>query len=213
MGIRKESLKKPQRTNHEFFITESGPPGKNKIMSALRSLLENKEFSTITTSEIAGKAGVTEALIYKYFPDKRGLLNQVLAEYMKGFISNMNQQLQGATGALNKLATVIEAHLRMYADNRVFGRILIIEVRNHNDYFNSEAYSIVREYAGAIRAIVKEGQENGEISADVDSDVIVRIILGAIEHASLPWVLFSARMDPVAIASQLHRILVRGLVV
>ena len=54
------------------------PPGRIKIADALRGLLEQKEFNAITTAEIARSAGVTEALIYKYFKDKRDLLHQVL---------------------------------------------------------------------------------------------------------------------------------------
>ncbi len=41
------------------------PPGKVKIMEALKVLLEQKEFASITTSELAATAGVTEGLIYK----------------------------------------------------------------------------------------------------------------------------------------------------
>ena len=55
------------------------PPGQIKIIQALNLLLEEKEFGAITTAEIAKTAGVTEALIYKYFKDKRDLLHQVLA--------------------------------------------------------------------------------------------------------------------------------------
>jgi len=51
------------------------PPGRVKITEALKSLLEEKEFGAITTAEIAKNAGVTEALIYKYFKDKRDLQN------------------------------------------------------------------------------------------------------------------------------------------
>ena len=61
------------------------PPGRIKIADALRSLLETKDFSAITTAEIAKHAGVTEALIYKYFKDKRDLLHQVLAEYIERY--------------------------------------------------------------------------------------------------------------------------------
>ena len=50
---------------------KSAPPGRIKIMQALKLLLERKEFSAVTTAEIAKQAGVTEALIYKYFKDKR----------------------------------------------------------------------------------------------------------------------------------------------
>ena len=38
------------------------PPGRIKIVQALKSLLEAREFSAITTAEIARSAGVTEAL-------------------------------------------------------------------------------------------------------------------------------------------------------
>ncbi len=43
------------------------PPGRLKITQALKTLLEHKEFNGITTAEISRRAGVTEALIYKYF--------------------------------------------------------------------------------------------------------------------------------------------------
>ena len=61
------------------------PPGRIKIVNALISLLEQKEFGAITTAEIAKNAGVTEALIYKYFKDKRDLLHKVLLEYLEQF--------------------------------------------------------------------------------------------------------------------------------
>jgi AcrR family transcriptional regulator len=179
-------------------------------MAALKALLECKEFSAITTAQIADKAGVTEALIYKYFSDKRGLLHQLLADYMERFLLNLDLELSGVTGALNKLSALINAHLKMYSDNRVFARILIIEVRNHGDYFNSEAYNVVRGYAGLIRAIIQEGQDSGEIRSDVSPDMITRIVLGAIEHAALPWALFSVKMNHHDIRAQLDRIFIRG---
>ena len=110
-------------------------PGKTKIMAALRSLLEDKEFVSVTTAEIARTAGVTEALIYKYFHDKRDLLHQVLAEYLGVMIVRAEMDVRGIKGALHQLRKLIWSHVNMYADNRVFARILLIEVRNHPDYF------------------------------------------------------------------------------
>ena len=46
-------------------------PGYIKIVGALKLLLKEKEFNAITWAEIARTAGVNEALIYKYFHDKR----------------------------------------------------------------------------------------------------------------------------------------------
>ncbi len=67
---------------------KSLPPGRIKITQALKLLLERKEFGAVTTAEIAKQAGVTEALIYKYFKDKRDLLHQVLREYLEQYQDN-----------------------------------------------------------------------------------------------------------------------------
>ncbi len=111
------------------------PPGRIKITRALKSLLEKKEFNAITTAEIAKKAGVTDALIYKYFKDKRDLLHQVLSEYLEEYRTQITLDLKGIKGTLNKLRKLIWSHINVYATNRVFARILLIEVRNYPDYY------------------------------------------------------------------------------
>ena len=69
--------------------------------------MEKKEFSAITTSQIAKTAGVTEALIYKYFKDKRDLLHEVLREYLEPFVAQMKSEIKDISGAKNKLKKLI----------------------------------------------------------------------------------------------------------
>jgi AcrR family transcriptional regulator len=166
-------------------------PGKTKIMAALRSLLEDKEFVSVTTAEIARTAGVTEALIYKYFHDKRDLLHQVLAEYLGVMIARAEMDVRGIKGALHQLRKLIWSHVNMYADNRVFARILLIEVRNHPDYFHSDAYRMVKYYTNFLLALIEKGVEEGPIRNDIPATAIRQTILGAIEHACLPAVIFN----------------------
>jgi DNA-binding transcriptional regulator YbjK len=61
----------------------STAPGYIKIVGALKLLLKEKEFNAITWAEIARTAGVNEALIYKYFHDKRNLLYRSFASSWK----------------------------------------------------------------------------------------------------------------------------------
>jgi len=89
------------------------PPGRIKIADALRVLLETKDFGAITTSEIAKSAGVTEALIYKYFKGKRDLLYQLLSEYLEHYDVQVERDLKGIKGALNKLRKLIWSHINV----------------------------------------------------------------------------------------------------
>jgi AcrR family transcriptional regulator len=187
------------------------PPGRLKIMAALRSLLGEKEFVSITIAEIAKTAGVTEALIYKYFNDKRDLLHQVLAEYLAYFVNKLDEELRTAQGPVEKLRRLIFHHVGMYADDRIFARILLVEVRNYSDYFNSPAYATVQRYAQMVLEIIKQGMDEGSIRRDVPPESIREVIMGGIEHACLARVIFNKDIDPETAAHQLYQIIFQGI--
>jgi len=188
------------------------PPGRIKIADALRTLLEQKEFNAITTAEIARQAGVTEALIYKYFKDKRDLLHQVLSEYLEQYSLRVQDDLRGIKGALNKLRKLIWSHINVYATNRVFARILLIEARNHSDYYRSDTYELVRAYSDAVLAILSEGVASGEIRDDISIKLIRQIILGSIEQVCLTGITFERGIDPDELTEQICEIVFRGIV-
>ena len=164
------------------FLDKPHPPGKAKIMAALRTLLGEKEFVSITISDIARNAGVTEALIYKYFKDKRDLLHQVLAEYLNFYITGTENEVRAIKGPLNQLRKLIWSHINMYDSNRVFARILLLEVRNYADYFLSDAYQMVKRYTDFLLAVIEEGMKDGSIRRDIPAVAIRQLILGGIEH-------------------------------
>ena len=189
------------------------PPGRIKIVEALKSLLETKEFSAITTAEIAGSAGVTEALIYKYFKDKRDLLHQVLGEYLEQYRAQMGHDLKGIKGSLNKLRKLIWSHINVYATNRVFAKVLLIEVRNYPDYYKSETYSRVKEYSNIVLQIIEEGVADGEIRKDVPARLIRHSILGSIEQVCLSGITFDKKIDSDVLTDQICEVIFKGIAI
>ena len=187
------------------------PPGRIKIAEALRGLLEQKEFNAITTAEIARSAGVTEALIYKYFKDKRDLLHQVLVEYLERYHVRVREDLRGIQGALNKLRKLIWSHIHVYATNRVFARILLIEVRNHKDYYKSETYERVKIYSSTVLDILEEGVAQREIRDDISIKLARQVILGSIEQACLTGITFNREIDPDTLTDAICDIVFKGI--
>ncbi len=187
------------------------PPGKTKIINAMRILLEDRNFSTITISDIAVTAGVTEGLIYKYFKDKRQLLHHVLKEHYEYFLCQIDRDLNGVSGALNKLAKVIWSSIDRYANHRVFARIILLEVRNSDEYFQSEAYALVRQFNKILLDIIKEGVESGEIRRDIPPSLIRHTIFGTIEHACLNRVIFNEKVSTDQTAEQITHLILNGI--
>ncbi|MCD6585129.1 MAG: TetR/AcrR family transcriptional regulator [Desulfobacteraceae bacterium] len=191
---------------------KSLPPSRQKIANALKLLLKEKDFNSITTAEISRVAGVNEALIYRHFKDKRGLLHAVLSEYLDEFVSNLIFDLKGIKGAINKIRKFVWATIHYYDADRVFSKILLLEVRNFPGYFESETYQIIKYYADFLMKIIQEGIKSGEIRDDIVPSNIRQFILGSIEHYCLPALIYNHKIDCDALADNLCEILFVGII-
>jgi len=196
-----------KRTHLPAAEVLSQPPGRGKIVEALKSLLREKEFNAITWNEIAKTAGVTEGLIYKYFGDRRNLLFQVLKEYLELYLQRTQRDVKGVEGSINQLRKLIWSTIDFYSSDLVFAKILLLEVRNLPNYFESDTYLLVKNYSRWVLGIIKEGVEQGEIRDDIPPEHVRDSLLGAIEHLCLPGVIFRQERDPDELARSLCTIL------
>src|SRR6056297_915855 len=166
-------MNKPEKKDPDTPLPK--PSGRIKLANALRNLLAKKDFSSITTAEISKTSGVNEALIYRYFGDKRGLLHAVLSEYLENFAEKVDWGLKGIEGAENKLRKFIWSSIYFYDQDRVFSKILLLEVRNYPGYFSSETYEIVKHYSNLLLAVIQAGMEKKEIRSDVKASSVRQV--------------------------------------
>ena len=205
------SVKKTGAKNRGRPKSSDDPAGYTKIMEAVKTLLAEKGFQDITWGEIARAAGVSEALIYQYFKTRQGLLYSVLAEYLKNFKSLIWNKLDEADGALNQVGALIYGLLSVYGGNRVFARILLLEVRSSQDYFESEAYALTREFGVKYLTTLEEGVKSGEIRADIPPTRMRQVLLGGVEHAILPYVIFQRSVDIDRLAGEITPLLIDAI--
>ena len=83
------------------------------LISCAANLFAAKGFKGTTTKEIAKAAGVSEALVFKYFPTKRALYTAILAE----------------KAPLSELLSAVEEFARKRDDHRVFTLIASYRIR------------------------------------------------------------------------------------
>jgi AcrR family transcriptional regulator len=173
--------------------------------------LKKKNFDVITWAEIANTAGVNEALIYKYFKDKRNLLHYVLRKYCADFVKILRKDLDNTKGTFNKIKTFISSTLNYYQETPVFAKILIIEIRNFPAFFTGETYELIREYADILLDILEEGVKRGEIRSDISPRHIRQIIIGAIEHLCLPKIIFGNKIKTKEYTEEICKLVFDGI--
>ena len=192
-------------------MTKHHPPGKTKILNALSRLLEQKNFNAITTANIAREAGVTEGLIYKYFKDKKDLLFELLGENITIFHQLLTAKINKKETAVEKLKVFIITTIKAYLKNRVFGRILLLEVRNSPEYFQSNAHATMMSIETSIHEIINQGMARGEIKKTIDSHALLKVMVGSIEHACLDAIIFNQEINVPGVTDQINDILFKGV--
>jgi len=181
-------------------VKKKQPPGKVKILSALSTLLETTDFVSIKIADIARTAGVTEPLIYKYFKDKRDVLYNLLQEYLESSLESLEDHLNKFDGTLNKIREFIYGFIHTYNNDRVIARVILLEVRNASDYYESKSYVILKQYNNLIFSVLEEGVQNGEIRDDIPIIHIGHLIFGTIDRSCLSPVIFNRPFDADATA-------------
>ena len=199
------------KTNTEIFANSPGPPARRNFIDALRRLLEDRVFNSITTAEIARAAKANEALIYRYFGNKRGLLHAVLDEYLNDALIQINHNLGHINDPIEKLKSLIRDTFEIYNQHRVFAQIILVEVRNFPDYFNSQTYNVVKRYARLYFDIIQEGINCDRIRSDIPPAYIRDIIIGALEHMVMPSVIFEKTIQPQVYTDKLCQVILAGI--
>src|SRR5687767_6676485 len=168
--------------------TPNGEGKRERILDAAVKVFAAKGFYDAKVSQIAAAAGVADGTIYLYFKSKDELLISLFEDRMDMVLATLREALCAGGGALAKLRRVIELHLELIEKNPEMGEVITVELRQSSkfirDYDNPKFAEFLRLIAGAVA----EGQQRGELRADVDPALTARALFGALDEISLAWI-------------------------
>ena len=163
------------------------------LIVAAASLFAAKGFNGTTTKEIAKAAGVSEALVFKYFPTKRTLYAAILAEKV----------------TVNELLEAVEAAAKTHDDHRVFTMIARYRIRPGVDstllrlllFSALEGHELSKMFFGKhhkvfydhLAAYIRTRIEDGAFRP-VDPLLAARAFIGMVVHHRLLHEIFGVPM-------------------
>ena len=163
------------------------------LIAAAASLFAAKGFEGTTTKEIAKSVGVSEALLFKYFPTKRGLYAAILAE--KAQYSGLREAVEEAAKKQDdtRLFTLLASYrIRKGADPTLLRLLLFSALEGHelSDMFFQQQYHVFYDLlAGYIRRRIDDG-----VFRPVDPALAARAFFGVIVHHRLLHDIFGLAM-------------------
>jgi len=184
------------------------------IIDAAEAVLLRDGFANAAISDVARLAGVSDGLIYRYFPGKAALRDAVLVRFYTRILSRLEAAVAARRGFARRFSALIETHLHVLEEDADLCRLFITEVRGAAEYPGSALYELNRRYSSVLVRLVRQGMREGVVRDGVDPLMVRDVLYGGMEH--LAWRRLSGRgggPDVARAASSLAGLLLGGLLV
>jgi AcrR family transcriptional regulator len=152
------------------------------ILGATTEILEERGFTALTMEEVAARAGVGKATVYRWWSSKGTLaFDAMVARFLEG-------QPLPDTGSLHRdLLTALRAWIKAVKGTAT-GRILaglIAEVQHDPELSGEWRERFVAVVRDQHRVMLERAIERGEIAAGCDTDVVLDVLYGSAYHRLL----------------------------
>ena len=110
------------------------------------------------------------------------------------------------------MALGILIQLLFYQDNPDWAAVVMLILKQHRRYTETEAYQVViRQWARIVPKIVEEGIASGEFKKDTDPYLVRTVVLGTIEHAGVSRLLLGRYENLLELVDPLTDLVIGGI--
>jgi len=158
-----------------------------RIYETARQLFLERGFEATTVAEIAEAADVAQGTFFNYFPSKQALLVELTSEvsdYLQGMVDA--QLARPACTTLERIGGFAESVASELAGAQVLARDVMLELIR-TGAGPGQAYPYLAGVHEPFTALLREGQEKGEIRGDLDADLLAEIVIGALNVVVTHW--------------------------
>jgi AcrR family transcriptional regulator len=132
---------------------------------------------------VATDAGVTKGALYHHFASKNGLVEEVYKEAIRRHAKRVTEASAVGDGRTRLLA-LVDASARLYGSRTPFYRLLTtlhLEAGTNRRHLEDIARRVQRRQRQHMIELVRSGQKDGSIRADIDAEAVGLTVNAALE--------------------------------
>jgi len=158
--------------------------------------------------EIAVNLRMSKKTLYGLFPSKEDLVRAVVFSIMLPKMTRMKELMQGAGTVADFFVGAIEV---FHTLSHEVSEPMIADMRMMPDLWR-EIEKRRLEVLSHIGEVIERGKKTGEVRADLNVDLFLRIFMLVINRIGNPAMLLELNMKPSELAGQLFGIFFHGIV-
>ncbi len=151
---------------------------KKAILDVAEQEFSEKGLAGSRVDEIAAKANVNKALIYRHFGSKEELYKEILVRVYRRLRDIEDSVISSNVDYVLKLKHLVRVYFEFLYDNPSFVRMVMWENLNDARYFKELGLQNIKDpIIHELSKIIQEASEQGEISESIDSDQLIMTLI------------------------------------
>jgi TetR/AcrR family fatty acid metabolism transcriptional regulator len=160
-----------------------------RIINSAKKLFAEQGYQKTTIVDISKQAGLSEAALYEYFQGKEDLLLTIPDLWVSKLLRDLDEQLFGIQGAVNKLRKYLWWYLRRVEQAPLDAKIVYLFLKTNANFLETEVYANVKKLYSYLIDIFEEGQKTGELKSELNPRIARDIFVGTMDHIITRWLL------------------------
>jgi TetR/AcrR family fatty acid metabolism transcriptional regulator len=158
---------------------------RTRILEGALQVFARKGFFSARIADVADAAGVADGTIYLYFKNKDDLLISLFEDRMDWLIRRLCAELEQTSDLIEQIRRYMHMHLSLADVSPDLAAFITIELRQSSRFIREYANPKFSEYLRILQSLLKRGQEEGALRADLDARLSARAIFGAMDELLL----------------------------
>lgn len=151
---------------------------RDAILETTADLVAEQGLRAVTMSQIAERAGIGRATLYKYFPDVEAILVADHDRHVEAHLEQLEALADQSADALDRLAAVLEAYAMIRHHQARHGTELS-PLLHRSDHIASAHQRL----HGLFRRLLADAAEAGAVRVDVAAGELAHYCIGALDAA------------------------------
>jgi AcrR family transcriptional regulator len=167
-----------------------------QFAQAALGVIANHGLRGLSVARVAHRVGLVPSAVYRHFQGKDALLDAVLALIRERLLGNIQAVCAEEAEPLECLHQLLMRHAQLIRENQGIPRVVFSEeIFSGSPQRRAALYETVKAYLKGVADIIRRGQQQGHIRADLDAATVSVMFLGLVQPAAILWQLSDGGID------------------
>lgn len=151
-------------------------------VASVVALAGSQNPSEITTAAIAKHMNLTQGALFRHFPNKEAIWQEVMEWVAARLLARIDHSAQGIESPLAAMEAMFMSHIEFVTAHPGVPRMIFGELqRAEATPAKRVVQALLQQYSARLHRLLEKGKASGELSSSLDSEAAAALFIGTVQ--------------------------------